>query len=145
VDSHGCPDDDDGDGVPNYKDKEPRSKHGLPVDSSGVVLTDAMIKDQMRVHDSLATEREEVFTQNPSLKTLENIDQQIVNERKTNESNGNTVPPANIPDEFKSADLNHDGIISSAEISAAIDSFFDGSSDYTVEKLHRLIDFFFEQ
>ena len=145
VDSHGCPDDDDGDGVPNYKDKEPHSKHGLPVDSSGVVLTDAMIKDQMRVHDSLATEREEVFTQNPSLKTLENIDQQIVNERKTNESNGNTVPPANIPDEFKSADLNHDGIISSAEISAAIDSFFDGSSDYTVEKLHRLIDFFFEQ
>jgi hypothetical protein len=145
VDSHGCPEDDDGDGVPDYRDKEPRSKHGLAVDSNGVVLTDAMIADYQKTHDSLATEREEVFTQNPSMKTLEKIEQQIVQEKKDAPPVVNNGAPGKVPDEFKSADTNHDGLISSAEISAAIDSFFDGSSDFTVERLHRLIDYFFEQ
>jgi hypothetical protein len=144
VDSRGCPDDDDNDGVPDYRDKEPKSKRGLPVDSNGVVLTDAMIAEYHRTHDSLATEREEVFTQNPSLKTLEQIEQQIIEEKKNNPlvTSGNV---GKMPEEFKSADLNKDGLISSAEISAAIDSFFDGSGDFTVERLHRLIDYFFEQ
>jgi hypothetical protein len=60
------------------------------------------------------------------------------------QATGNTTAKT-IPDEFKSADLNHDGYISTSEVTAAIDGFFDGSNDFTVEKLHRLVDFFFEQ
>lgn len=148
VDSHGCPEDDDGDGVPNYKDKEPKSKHGLPVDSVGITLTDARIAEEQRLRDSTATNREQIFTENPSMKTLQKIDTQIQDSHTTDNTTNNTTnntTGSKVPAEFQPSDLNKDGIISSAEISAAIDSFFDGSSDYTVEKLHRLIDFFFEQ
>lgn len=50
-----------------------------------------------------------------------------------------------IPAEFASVDKNNDGKISADEIIVIIDGFFDGNSDYTVEKIHRVIDFFFEQ
>jgi hypothetical protein len=151
VDSHGCPEDDDQDGIPNFKDKEPKSKHGLPVDSLGITLTDARIAEEQRLRDSTATNREQIFTENPSMKTLQKIDTQIQDSHTTDNTTNNTTnntgntTGSKVPAEFQPSDLNKDGIISSAEISAAIDSFFDGSSDYTVEKLHRLIDFFFEQ
>ena len=50
-----------------------------------------------------------------------------------------------IDSRFGAIDSNHDGIISSAEITSVVDGFFDGSNDYTVEKINALIDFFFEQ
>ncbi len=40
VDARGCPIDDDGDGVPNYLDKELNTKRGAVVDESGVTMTD---------------------------------------------------------------------------------------------------------
>ncbi len=146
VDSKGCPEDDDKDGIPNYKDKEANSKKGVSVDTNGVMLTDALIKKMQQEKDSLVTERQDIFTSNPSNETLKKIDENIQQTKKEN----STVPnnPTNtseLPAEFKPADLNKDGVISSQEISAAIDAFFDGSGDYTVEKLHKLIDFFFEQ
>ena len=140
VNKRGCGKDDDGDGVPNYKDKEANTKKDALVDLDGVTLTDAKIAEQYKNRDSLATEREEMVKQNPSTETLQKIDTEI---SKT--TNTGTTGYNNLPVEIKPADANHDGIITSAEINGAIDGFFDGSNDYTVEKLHKLIDFFFEQ
>jgi len=50
-----------------------------------------------------------------------------------------------LPPELKSADKNNDGKISADEIISVIDGFFDGANEYTTEKIHHLIDYFFEQ
>ena len=50
-----------------------------------------------------------------------------------------------IPAPLKSADYNGDNYISAEEITKTIDSFFDGTNDFTVDKINQLIDFFFEQ
>ncbi len=143
VDGKGCPPDKDEDGVPDHKDKEPNSKKGIAVDESGVMLTDARIAELERLKDSLSNVREQVVVQNPTTETLKEIDKQIVEQKKTNETQLGVT--SKLPEEFKSADSNKDGVISSSEINGVIDMFFDGSGDYTVEKIHRLIDFFFEQ
>ncbi|MBI4929590.1 MAG: OmpA family protein [Bacteroidetes bacterium] len=56
-----------------------------------------------------------------------------------------TTTAAKLPAEIASADKNNDGRITADEIVAVIDGFFDGANDYTTEKIHHLIDFFFEQ
>jgi outer membrane protein OmpA-like peptidoglycan-associated protein/tetratricopeptide (TPR) repeat protein/YHS domain-containing protein len=50
-----------------------------------------------------------------------------------------------MPENVLKADKNNDGKISADEITLAIDGFFDGDNDFTVEKINGLIDFFFEQ
>jgi outer membrane protein OmpA-like peptidoglycan-associated protein len=50
-----------------------------------------------------------------------------------------------LPADILPADKDNDGKISTDEITNAIDSFFDGNSEFTVEKINKLIDFFFEQ
>ena len=50
-----------------------------------------------------------------------------------------------LPDEFKPADKNKDGAIAPDEISASIDAFFDGDSNYSAAIIVRMIDFFFQQ
>ena len=50
-----------------------------------------------------------------------------------------------LPKDLTSMDKNNDGKISANEITKVIDEFFDGESDYTAEKINRIIDFFFEQ
>jgi hypothetical protein len=139
INNHGCPEDADNDGVPDYKDKEPNTPKGAIVDENGVTQTDKMIADQQASRDSLATERSELFNENPSMSYLKSVDEKVTEKRKT----GSTT--SNIPASLKSADKNNDGYISSDEITAAIDSFFEGDSDFTVEKLNALIDYFFEQ
>lgn len=140
VDSKGCPDDADEDGIPDYRDKELTTKKGAFVDADGVTQTDQMIAEKQAKFDSLATERSEVFNQNPSLAYLKDLDAKATDARKNNPNQVSTVPAA-----FRSADLNNDGYISSDEITAAIDGFFEGTSDFTVEKLNDLVDYFFEQ
>jgi hypothetical protein len=67
-------------------------------------------------------------------------------EAKVKESAQNGGKPGmTIPESLKPADKDNDGLITTAEITAAIDSFFDGESSFTVEKLNELIDFFFDQ
>lgn len=64
----------------------------------------------------------------------------------TTKTSGTSVSSSSrIPAEFTSVDKNNDGKISADEIIVIIDGFFDGNNDYTVEKIHRMIDFFFEQ
>lgn len=145
VDRSGCPLDDDGDGVANHLDKEPGTKKGATVDENGVTQTDAMFAEKVR-RDSLAREREAGFASNPTLDYLKEIDKQQES-KKTSPSNPTTPnnSSSKIPAALRSADKNNDGYISSDEISAVIDGFFEGGSDFTVEKINDLIDYFFEQ
>jgi hypothetical protein len=117
VDSDGCPLDTDKDGVPDYLDKEPDSKKGAIVDASGVTQTDQILAKKQAEWDAAATERSETF--NGTKKGL--------------------------PPEFLAADYNKDGFIQVTEINQVIDGFFTGENDFTVERINRLIDFFFEQ
>lgn len=138
VDSRGCPNDEDGDGVPDYLDKEKDTKKGSIVDTDGRTLTDAIILERA-MRDSIASSRNDIFKNNPSLASLKAIESQI-KQKHVSVSSKIKIPP-----QFQSADTDKDGIISSDEITAIIDGFFDGSNDYTVEKIHALIDYFFEQ
>ena len=140
VDGKGCPMDEDEDGVPDHIDKEKETKKGSIVDAEGKTVTDAMILEKA-MRDSIVSGRNDVFKNDPSLAALKKLDAQIQQKAQTS---GN-LKPGKIPAQFASSDLNKDGIISSTEITAVIDGFFDGSNDYTVEKIHRLIDYFFEQ
>jgi hypothetical protein len=67
VDNKGCPEDLDEDGVPDYRDKEALTKKGALVDENGVTQTDQMIMARMAERDSMATERSNMFNENPSL------------------------------------------------------------------------------
>jgi hypothetical protein len=138
VDAKGCPLDSDGDGVPDYIDKEAGTKKGSLVDNDGKTITDAMILEKAK-RDSLSLVRTNTFMAAPSSASLKKVDTEIKNKQPS--KGGSSA----IPKQFASADTNHDGVISSTEITAIVDGFFDGSNDYTVEKINALIDFFFEQ
>jgi len=140
VTPNGCPEDSDEDGVPDYLDKEPLTKKGAFVDANGVTITEKMIAEQQTQFNAQATERSQLFNENPSLKYLKEVEAKSKSARKNNPNSKNNVPFA-----LKSADLNNDGYITTEEISKAIDAFFEGDSEFTVEKLNDLIDFFFEQ
>lgn len=132
VDGVGCPIDTDNDGVPDYRDKEKDSK-SLNVDENGVTLTDDLIA---KTHaDTLSEEHSAVSA------LMSKKDAQI----KANVSSGNGAAKGKLPADYAPADLNNDGVITSDEISKAIDAFFEGDSNFTVQKLHALIDYFFEQ
>jgi len=133
----GCPEDNDQDGVADYLDKEPLTKAGAMVDEKGVTLTEKMISDRQKEFNALATERSNLFNENPSLGYLKDVEAKFKNK--------GTKSSTSIPVGIRSADLNSDGYISTDEIAKAIDAFFEGDSDFSVEKLNDLIDFFFEQ
>ncbi len=138
VDSRGCPIDTDHDGIPDYKDKEINSAKGAIVNESGVTVTDQSIAEKSKM-DSVATERSQLFKQNPSLASLKSIESKVKEERKTQKSK------SAIPSALQPADKNKDGFISTNEIADAIDAFFEGNTSFTIEKLNSLIDYFFEQ
>ncbi|HET6226316.1 MAG TPA: hypothetical protein VFF27_08560 [Bacteroidia bacterium] len=139
VNAHGCPVDTDNDGIPDYKDKEINSAKGAIVDESGVTLTDQAIAAKRSTIDSTATERSRLFTENPSLAYLKDVENKIKEERKTNPAK------TKIPADLKIEDKNNDGLITTNEITEAIDSFFDGNTALSIDKINRLIDYFFEQ
>ena len=139
VNSHGCPVDTDGDGIPDFKDKEPNSVKGATVDANGVTITDQAIPKKTGA-DSLATDRNQLFKQNPSLAYLKGVESQIKQERKSNPGK-----KTSIPENLKIADKNKDGLITTNEITDAIDAFFDGNTALSIDKINSLIDYFFEQ
>jgi hypothetical protein len=142
VDKNGCPLDTDGDGVPDHLDKEPNTLKGAAVDAYGVALTETKLQEMMAKEEQ-STSRENVFKENPSLATLMKIGEQ--QQQKRMSSSGSNTGSSKLPTEFRAADLNGDGYISPEEIAKNIDLFFEGESSFTVERLHKLIDFFFEQ
>ena len=142
VDSKGCPLDSDKDGVPDSIDEEPDTKTGSIVDERGVTLTDEMIAARRDELNKIRTERHEAFSENKDKATLHKISDEI---EKEHENTNKEQLRTKIPTRLIEADLDHNGLISAGEISAAIDGFFDGSHNMTVGDLNDLIDYFFEQ
>lgn len=139
VDSKGCPEDKDGDGVFDYLDKELTTKKGAKVDENGVTIDEEALAKRQLEWDSLSTERSEGFNAAPSLSYLKDV------EAKSKEVKSATGKTSKLPVEFAEADLNKDGEISASEITQTIDGFFEGANSFNVEKINRLIDYFFEQ
>ena len=110
------------------------------MDKNGVTITDKMIADRQKSFSEQATERSKLFYENPSLKYLKEVEAKSKIARKNNPKSAIVIPFA-----IKSADRDNDGYITTEEIGKAIDSFFEGESDFSVEKINELIDFFFEQ
>jgi hypothetical protein len=139
VDGKGCPDDKDDDGVFDYMDKELTTKKGAKVDGNGVTINEEELAKRQLAWDSLAVERSEGFNNAPSLTYLKEV------EAKAKANQNKTGKTSAIPAEFIEADYNKDGIISASEITKAIDGFFEGENSFNVEKINKLIDYFFEQ
>ena len=134
----GCPEDNDSDGIPDYLDDEPLTIVGRFVDEKGVAITEKMISESQRQYSSAATERSELFNENPSFKYLKKLEAKSRSTRKNNPKESTAIPP-----DLMFADLDSDGYISANELLNAIDSFFDGDSE--IENVNDVIDFFFEQ
>jgi thrombospondin type 3 repeat protein len=139
VDEKGCPLDADGDGVPDYLDHEPNTAKGNKVDGFGVTLDEKAMAQHQKDWENEAPERSKEFNVKPSAEYLKKVEAAA---KKANQGKFNANK---IPVELRSADINKDGYISADEITKTIDSFFEGSGDFTVEKINKLIDFFFEQ
>ena len=46
---------------------------------------------------------------------------------------------------LKPVDVDKNGLISKEEINIAINSFFEGTNDFTVSRLYDIIDYYFDQ
>ncbi len=141
VTEKGCPLDSDNDGIADYLDKEPKSEAGALVDENGVTLSDDMITNRYTDYqDSIIEERVVVISDASSVDELQSIETKIQN--RINESRKSQ---SNIPEHLVDADADQDGFISANEISLVIDGFFEGTNDFTVQAIHDLINYFFEQ
>ena len=139
VDPKGCPIDSDNDGVPDYMDKEPNTAKGNKVDGFGVTINDAELAQHQKDWENQAPERSKEFNVAPSAAYLKKVEEDA---KKVNKGKFNA---SKIPVDLRSADANQDGYISADEITKTIDGFFEGNSDFNVEKINKLIDYFFEQ
>lgn len=139
VDGSGCPLDADKDGVADYMDKELDTKPGVIVDEEGRELTDELLAERIAAKEKIVEERHQSFSEDASQAQLDQISHEI------EKNAGSNTSSSNIPLELQEADLDKNGIISSTEISSAIDGFFEGSNNFSVKLLHELIDYFFEQ
>lgn len=134
VDAFGCPKDNDGDGIADYNDQEGNSAEGAVVDNLGITIDeDALLKS-----DTVAVNRDVRYLAFPSIqgkpaKSLYSLEAP------------ETVRKSNTLGDFVVVDRDNDGFISADEITWAIDAFFEGELDFSADKLHDLIDFFFEQ
>lgn len=136
VGGEGCALDTDFDGVPDLIDAEPNSKAGAIVDGNGLTINEeAYAKTQLEWYHP--------ETENGTETTEQDLKAQV--ESKGKELAKQPGKVSAIPAELISADINKDGLISADEIRKTIDLFFDGESDFNVERINRLIDFFFEQ
>lgn len=128
-DTTGCPLDDDRDGVPNYKDKEPGTRTGAIINEDGVEMKPDQILKSIPNLVLEPVSRDELYM--------------IPISMGTNRYMGMT--PEEIPDKFKSLDLDNDGYISFDELKNAIDAFFDGNTNLSSDDIYELNEFFFAQ
>jgi len=126
VDTSGCPLDGDNDGIPDYLDQEANTPLDSIVGLDGVMLTDA---DKTEDTNRTRIYYWEICTYYPSMCGKEMY-------RLSNEE---------LPVKYLSLDKNEDGYISVDEVSIAIDEFFDMKSDFNIDDIYELIEFFFGQ
>ncbi len=154
IDANGCPVDTDNDGVADYLDKEINSKPDAVVDVNGVAIKEGDWATN-RVGDSVQVKKVKTVIVESTGSTNElaqvakptTSSNEVAKNITGSTSSGNPTKNSNsvIPDQFKEADYNNNGVISADEITRAIDEFFDGKNDFTAEKINQLIDYFFEQ
>ncbi len=146
VDAKGCPIDSDNDGIPDYLDQEPNSKDGAVVDEHGVTINykevAAKHKEELKMSakmDSVNDAMSKYFNNRPRKEVLDSMERNHVIVK-------GKAGSKKIPAEFQAVDKNGDGLISVSELTSAIDAFFSGEMpDMNVQKINRLIDYFFEQ
>ncbi len=126
VDTLGCPFDSDGDGVPDYLDRE-QSRRGAVVDEYGVEINEYMVVELL---DAKAINRTDV-------------ESYLLMQKAQNKTR--RIEPVPIPEKFKKVDKDGDGYISFDELLKTINEYFDGSSGYSPNDIKELNDFFFEQ
>lgn len=149
VDKHGCPLDDDHDGIPNHLDQDNKTKKSaLEVDTNGVAVPDSLIARE--AIDTVVTLRDELCQFYPSMCQGEesDIEFQLLNVGKADKSLiSSRVEPSkkSIEEIIKLCDINGNGRITSKEIYESIDNYFDGKVDLALGDIHKLIDYFFEQ
>ena len=126
VDSVGCPLDKDGDGVPDYLDRED-SRQGAIVDEYGVEINDSMVIETFDL-DAIRRRDVESYLMMHKLQNRSRRTEALL-----------------LPEKFKKVDKNSDGYISYDELLKAINDYFDGDSSYTPDDIKELQDLFFEQ
>lgn len=144
VDKRGCPIDTDKDGVPDYLDQEPNTPKGMNVDEVGRMITDSLIQARIDEKNRIVTERKVTFSEEANTETLDNIFEDI-KERLEKSNISSKKIGENMPENLKSVDKNNDGLISNQEMQDTFDDFFEGTNDFSVKDLHKLINYFFEQ
>ncbi|HBH47323.1 MAG TPA: hypothetical protein DDX98_01705 [Bacteroidales bacterium] len=128
TDTLGCPIDSDLDGIPDYQDDHPNSRYGAYVDERGVELTE-----------------DEVIASLDMSKAVPRSDIAMYIRTPDSYSNYRKSSAKEIPEKFKTLDIDNDGYISFDEMMDAVDSFFDFESDLNSNDIYELNDFFFSQ
>lgn len=129
VDTLGCPFDTDKDDVPDYADKDQNSIPGSIVDRDGVEIQDALVWANLG-QEALPRDQVETY-----LSIMNNL----------GSGSGRRLGSIEIPEKFKSVDVDGDGYISFDEVLKAIDAFFDFDNELTTDDIYELNDFFFSQ
>lgn len=127
-DTTGCPRDDDGDGVPNYIDKEQFSHKGALVDEFGAEISGNKIRESL-YQDLAAVKRDELYMMPVGMGW----------------SKYSEMTDVEIPEKYKKLDKDGDAYISFDELLDAINEFFDFDSEFTTEDIYDLNNFFFAQ
>ena len=115
VDVNGKAIDTDGDGIPDYRDEELNSAKDALVNEHGRTMTDAMLEEKFK-HDSLAA----LPAIREYLKAMDEL-----SSKESNQVKG--IPQEGIPALYHPVDKDSNGIISTDEISAAIDEYLQGN------------------
>lgn len=129
VDSVGCPFDEDGDGVPDHRDKDNFSQPGSIVDQYGVEIPDALVWSHLG-QEALPRDQVAMY-----LELINNL----------SAGSGRRYGSVEIPEKFKSLDIDGDGYISFDEVLRAIDAFFDFENELSTQDIYELNEFFFAQ
>ncbi|HBS86580.1 MAG: hypothetical protein A2W91_20380 [Bacteroidetes bacterium GWF2_38_335] len=127
VNDYGCPFDADDDGIPDFRDDEKESAKNAIVNLRGVTMTEDEI---IAMVPKGGLKRSEMYDYYPSLREGPKKFTQYYIE---------------IPEKFKNLDTDKDDYISLDELLQAVDDFFDMKSDYTIDDIYELNDFFFDQ
>ncbi|MBI9055260.1 MAG: hypothetical protein JEY96_15660 [Bacteroidales bacterium] len=127
-DTTGCPFDDDGDGIPNYIDKEQFSEKGAIVDEFGAELSPNKIRESL-YQELDAVKRTEMYMMPIGMGW----------------SKYTEMTNVEIPEKYKKLDSDGDAYISFDELLEAISKFFDFDSEFTTEDIYDLNNFFFAQ
>ena len=91
------------------------------------------------MRDSIEIERKKVFSDSTSTGKVFKILE------KSNSDNNEESIRFELSELLKPVDIDENGLISKEEIDMAINSFFEGTNNFTVNKLYDIIDYYFDQ